>query len=116
MYENPDELWTDAKKGDDVPQWYTSAVSYWDQQEASDNGVLGGYGHLSTPDVRDSRAFLHKVFGATMQAAQQRPLVALDCGAGVGRVTEQLLLHHFQEVDLVEPSGQHFTWCHCTLL
>jgi protein N-terminal methyltransferase len=27
-----------------------------------------------------------------------------DCGAGVGRVTEQLLLEHFAEVDLVEPS------------
>lgn len=32
--------------------------------------------------------------------------MALDCGAGVGRVSEQLLLHHFQEVDLVEPSGE----------
>ena len=27
-----------------------------------------------------------------------------DCGAGVGRVSEHLLLHHFAEVDLVEPS------------
>ena len=27
-----------------------------------------------------------------------------DCGAGVGRVTEQLLLHHFATVDLIEPS------------
>ena len=29
-----------------------------------------------------------------------------DCGAGVGRVTEQLLLHQFSTVDLIEPS-QH---------
>ncbi len=29
-----------------------------------------------------------------------------DCGAGVGRVSEQLLLRHFAQVDLVEPS-QH---------
>eukprot|EP00878_Enallax_costatus_P024312 GHUV01025942.1.p2 GENE.GHUV01025942.1~~GHUV01025942.1.p2 ORF type:complete len:113 (+),score=30.55 GHUV01025942.1:1231-1569(+) len=27
-----------------------------------------------------------------------------DCGAGVGRVSEQLLLHHFNTVDLLEPS------------
>ncbi len=27
-----------------------------------------------------------------------------DCGAGVGRVTNELLLHMFQEVDLLEPS------------
>ena len=32
--------------------------------------------------------------------------LAADCGAGVGRVSEQLLLHHFAEVDLVEPSGE----------
>lgn len=29
-----------------------------------------------------------------------------DCGAGVGRVSKELLLHVFQEVDLLEPS-QH---------
>ena len=28
-----------------------------------------------------------------------------DTGAGVGRVTEQLLLHHFGTVDVLEPSG-----------
>lgn len=27
-----------------------------------------------------------------------------DCGAGVGRVAKELLLHVFQEVDLLEPS------------
>lgn len=27
-----------------------------------------------------------------------------DCGAGVGRVSQQLLLHHFNTVDLLEPS------------
>lgn len=30
-----------------------------------------------------------------------------DCGAGVGRVSQNLLLHHFQEVDLVEPSHHY---------
>ena len=30
-----------------------------------------------------------------------------DCGAGVGRVSENLLLHHFQEVDLIEPSHHY---------
>ena len=29
--------------------------------------------------------------------------VALDCGAGVGRVTDTVLLDHFDEVELVEP-------------
>lgn len=30
-------------------------------QEASNDGVLGGFGHLSDPDIRDSRALLLKV-------------------------------------------------------
>lgn len=33
------------------------------------------------------------------------PLVVTDCGAGVGRVTQELLLRHFTIVDLVEPSA-----------
>lgn len=90
VYQTPEELWERAAKGgtsSDLPQvalpqpcvgvyhlplfyqrarnivsqWYEAAVDYWDRQEASDNGVLGGYGHLSSPDVRDSRAFLRKV-------------------------------------------------------
>ena len=27
---------------------------------------------------------------------------ALDCGAGIGRITKNLLLNHFKHVDLVE--------------
>ena len=30
---------------------------------------------------------------------------AADTGAGVGRVTEKLLLHHFGTVDVLEPSA-----------
>ncbi|GAB4813805.1 hypothetical protein N2152v2_000851 [Parachlorella kessleri] len=73
----------------------------------ADDGVLGGFGQVSKPDIQDSRQFLLKAFGAALQEAAEgkRHLVALDCGAGVGRVTEHLLLHFFQEVDLVEPSA-----------
>ena len=30
-------------------------------------------------------------------------LVAVDCGAGIGRITQGLLLQFCKEVDLVEP-------------
>jgi len=29
---------------------------------------------------------------------------ALDCGAGIGRVTKSVLLDRFDKIDLVEPS------------
>ncbi|CAI5534533.1 unnamed protein product, partial [Closterium sp. Naga37s-1] len=77
--------------------------------EASVDGVLGGYGAVSSTDAAGSAAFLHEVYGAQLDAArsQGRPLVALDCGAGIGRVTKEFLLHVFNEVDLVEPV-RHF--------
>ncbi|KAF5838956.1 alpha-N-methyltransferase NTM1 [Dunaliella salina] len=70
--------------------------------------MQGGYGYVSDIDVRDSRQLLEKVLKPQIEeaAAGRRTLVALDCGAGVGRVAKELLLHIFQEVDLLEPS-QH---------
>lgn len=34
---------------------------YWDQQEPTYNGVLGGFGFVSDIDVRDSKQLLLKV-------------------------------------------------------
>lgn len=89
-------------------QWYNNAVSYWEGVEASVNGVLGGYGHVSDRDVSASDGFLVEVLSNLSEAfLSSKHLVALDCGAGVGRVTKNLLLRHFHEVDLVEPVS-HF--------
>jgi len=38
------------------------AVQYWDRQEASVDGVLGGFGHVSDADIDGSRRFLLKVY------------------------------------------------------
>jgi len=150
--------------------WYSRAVSYWDNQAATVDGVLGGFGHVSPADIRESERFLLKAsrsmsfegikhvlrvrrrctrgaavirsaahVGRSMPlraagamrlhvlawqkaikrkhrlepcsmgvsqcfrqrlkaAAAGEQLVALDCGSGVGRIAEQLLLQHFQEV------------------
>mmetsp|Transcript_21632 Transcript_21632/g.36854 ORF Transcript_21632/g.36854 Transcript_21632/m.36854 type:complete len:263 (-) Transcript_21632:320-1108(-) len=108
-FENPGELWAqEAQAPGGIEQhWYAKAVEYWDQQEASYNGVLGGFGFVSDVDVRDSRQLIEKVLKTELAeaAAGKRTLVALDCGAGVGRVSKELLLHLFQEVDLLEPSA-----------
>lgn len=106
-FHNPEELWTQAKDQDGSHRtWYDKAVSYWDKQEPSYNGVLGGFGFVSDIDVRDSKLLIEKVMKTQLEeaAAGTRSLVALDCGAGVGRVSYELLLHLFQEVDLLEPS------------
>ncbi|KAG8771948.1 hypothetical protein FRC20_004234 [Serendipita sp. 405] len=90
-------------------------LDYWAQQEASIDGVLGGYGNGSLPrvDALSSRLFLLSVLpnlcktpsplrklGST---TEKRRFRALDAGAGIGRVTDTVLLHLFDEVVLLEP-------------
>ncbi len=61
-YRNARELWErEQKTNGGFDSWYTKAVQYWDEQEPSYNGVLGGYGYVSDVDVHDSRQLLEKV-------------------------------------------------------
>ena len=89
-----------------APTWYASAVTYWDNQSADTNGVLGGFGHVSPADIMDSRRFLVKALSERLQEAKEsgEELVAADCGAGIGRVSKELLMQYFHQVDVVEPS------------
>ncbi|KAG2762317.1 hypothetical protein PC129_g5532 [Phytophthora cactorum] len=85
--------------------WYSSAHQYWDDEAncpLTDNGVLGGFAHVSGVDIRESKRFLKHVRDTV------RPEwvchAAADCGAGIGRVSKLLLLPMFDHVDLVEQS------------
>ncbi|KAI9064469.1 DUF858-domain-containing protein [Trametes sanguinea] len=92
-------------------------IKYWESQPASYDGVLGGFGNGSLPrvDALGSRQFLmHLLPELCTVPSAIRPLRmpeeltskrtrALDVGAGVGRVTADVLLHLFSDVVLVEP-------------
>ncbi|EAY92051.1 hypothetical protein OsI_13745 [Oryza sativa Indica Group] len=96
----------EAGGGGKREEWYSKAIAYWQGVEASTEGVLGGYGCVNDVDVKGSDAFLRPLLAERFGAAR-RHLVALDCGSGIGRVTKNFLLRHFNEVDLVEPVS-HF--------
>ncbi|GAA6060154.1 hypothetical protein JCM10212_001451 [Sporobolomyces blumeae] len=105
---------------------FETGVNYWANTEASVNGVLGGYGegtpvprldatssrllilslmpHLSTipPPHHPSSSSSSTTSPRRLEAAA-RPFRALDCGAGIGRVTSTVLLPLFDSVELVEP-------------
>jgi hypothetical protein len=53
-------------------------------QPATNDGVLGGYGYVTEVDIRDSEEFIL----AAMGEFPKDGTVALDCGAGIGRVSE----------------------------
>ncbi len=74
-------------------------LEYWSGQEASVDGMLGGFGSLDGEDIRASTAFLDRVMPRKQRCGGR----ALDCGAGIGRVTKHLLIPAgFEPVDLLD--------------
>jgi hypothetical protein len=43
------------------PNWYEDAIQYWLSVDPSVEGMLGGLGHLSSPDVQCSDRFIHSL-------------------------------------------------------
>ncbi|GMT32542.1 hypothetical protein PFISCL1PPCAC_23839, partial [Pristionchus fissidentatus] len=84
--ENPKEL-------------YEKAEEYWSNASRDDDGMLGGFAHLHQPDINQSRTFLSGLHKKGFLTSNE---YAIDCGAGIGRVTKHLLLPAFKKVDMVE--------------
>ncbi|KAM1244965.1 hypothetical protein ACFX2I_036218 [Malus domestica] len=110
-FKNAEEMWRE-QLGEDhskKTEWYRQGVGYWEGVEASTNGVLGGYAQVNEPDIMGSEAFLKQLLSERFPGATngQRHLVVLDCGSGIGRVSKNLLIRYFNEVDLLEPVS-HF--------
>ncbi|CAA0832266.1 methyltransferases [Striga hermonthica] len=111
-FTSAEEMWRE-EVGDGDPlkksQWYSEGVGYWESVEPTVNGVLGGYENVNKPDIEGSEGFLKSLLDEMFSGAGNgsRPLVALDCGSGIGRITKNLLIRYFNEVDLLEPVS-HF--------
>ena len=75
-------------------------VQYWDKQPTTIDGVLGGYQDVHTSDIRTSHEMIRKTQDYISGYDQ-----ALDCGAGIGRITQFVLLKNFENSDLLEQSG-----------
>lgn len=107
-FSNTAEMWKEliGEEGDSHKKidWYRNGVGYWQEVDASVDGVLGGYGHVTDADIKGSEAFLNSLLSDPLiNKGDKRSLVALDCGSGIGRVTKNLLIRYFNEVDLLEP-------------
>lgn len=81
------------------PNFYRNAQTYWSKIEPSVDGMLGGLSAISSTDIKGSLQFLNDLFKMKPSPQTQR---ALDCGAGIGRITKNVLINYFQTVDLVE--------------
>ncbi|XP_067339768.1 N-terminal Xaa-Pro-Lys N-methyltransferase 1 isoform X1 [Channa argus] len=84
----------------DQASFYTNAEDYWKEVPPTVDGMLGGYGNISSIDINGSKDFLRKFLGD--EEGKTGTGCALDCGAGIGRITKRLLLPLFSTVDLVD--------------
>jgi len=118
-YSSLQEMWSHELKDEETRRsWYAKGEQYWVGQEASINGVLGGYPETHGPDIRESKRFIDAMrmdgtfprspsSPSTEKAGAERtPTRCLDCGAGIGRVTKSLLFDAFDIVDIVEPNDR----------
>ena len=87
-------------------EWYAGSTSYWNGVQADVDGMLGGLGGLHDPDIAGSLQFIDHLRSLSPALGNG---VALDCGAGIGRVSRSVLLHRFTSVELLEPSSDFLT-------
>ncbi|EYC35422.1 hypothetical protein Y032_1057g3510 [Ancylostoma ceylanicum] len=110
---------------DNAEDFYRKAEEYWSNASRDIDGMLGGFAHLHSPDIRASKTFIKKLKAKValefvrewlcFTMSWNRTLVenflvdtnrAADCGAGIGRVTRHLLLPIFKKVVMVEPVAE----------
>ncbi|KAM0425320.1 hypothetical protein ACHAPT_009376 [Fusarium lateritium] len=75
---------------------------YWEGIEANVNGMLGGIPSVTRIDLQGSRTLLARL-GIGIKTGRKMVPRALEGGAGIGRVTEGLLLQVAEKVDIIEP-------------
>ena len=64
---------------EDEKQFYSKAKTYWKEVPATVDGMLGGYGHISSIDINSSRKFLQRFLRVGRAAVLSR---RRGCGAG----------------------------------
>jgi len=93
----------------DPERWYKHSQHFWQNTDSTVNGMLGGYGSLSPHDLTSSAQFL-KPF---IMSGDLGTGLALDCGAGIGRITSGMLLHIFSNVEMLDTVQAHLDQAQC---
>ena len=84
---------------------YKTNLKFWMGVNPDVDGMLQGYGHLSSSDAEFSTKFLKSLMEGDKAVTKSGK--ALDCGAGIGRVSKLVLLPLFNQVDLIDQT-KHF--------
>ncbi len=86
---------------------YKNIRNRWNASEVSVKGVLGGYENLHEADLKSSIMTLDWL----KETGQINGGQALDCCAGIGRVTQNALQYYFDEIDLFDQEKNFTDYC-----
>ena len=92
--EKPEETETGIDYHNDG-EFYVKAKNYWSTVDANVDGMLGGFSEISVKELQSSRSFLEEIYKSRPCPEKKQ---ALDCGAGIGRVSKGLLIPFFEKV------------------
>jgi len=92
---------------EDKTDWYNKAKEFWSKSEATITGVLGGEDQVHAIDIKTSSELLEGLIKTGKLIANR----VIDCGAGIGRVTSNLLLNYFKECDIMEQDQKYVEFC-----
>ncbi|KAG8348450.1 hypothetical protein TRVL_00699 [Trypanosoma vivax] len=98
-YTSVEDMWRHELRGDlydSQSGWYGKSLNFWSKAPTTVSGVLGGMEHIHDVDIRDSHSFI-------VSLPDRGAARALDCGAGIGRITKALLCNLYGVTDLLEP-------------
>lgn len=90
--------------------WRSKGKEYWRASAPTVNGMLGGFESVDKADIAETLVVLGQLLAGRVEGVPRtpmRPTFAVDCGAGIGRVTRFALAKHFEKVDIVE-QDEHF--------
>lgn len=84
---------------------HEDSIKYWESITPDVNGMLGGFPQISRIDLQGSKNFVNKLrrLAAPQPSPKENLRLVIDCGAGIGRVTDGFLSHVAEKVDIVEP-------------
>lgn len=78
--------------------WYSLTKSHWEKCEGTDKGMLGGNIELNNIDIKESKKLIEDLIEKKFLNKNS----LLELGAGIGRVTKNLLKDYFEEIYILE--------------
>lgn len=91
-----DSFYSELYKNKDA--WYSMTKKYWEDTDSSSKGMLGGYTHVNNTDIITSREILSDLIKKKFFV----PKNVIEYGAGIGRVSENLLVEYFNDIVVLE--------------